>query len=71
MGHSFATYVVNGYALRIERRNGMDKNIENIIRQEIERLKQENATMRKQVEQEINRNDIHILALEKLLKEST
>ena len=49
----------------------MDNNMKSVICQEIERLKKENEKMRQQVEQEINRNSIHILALEKLLEENT
>lgn len=48
----------------------IDKTIENIIRQEIERLEKTNAEMRLQMEQEINRNQIHIYALQELLRQS-
>lgn len=47
----------------------MDKNVENIIRDQIETLKRTNAQMRQQVEQEINKNTWFIYALEKLLDE--
>lgn len=47
----------------------MDKNAENMIRDQIETLKRANAKMRQQVEQEINKNTWFIYALEKLLDE--
>ena len=46
----------------------IDKPIQDIIRQEIDRIETINAEMRKQMEQEINRNQIHIYALKELLK---
>ena len=46
----------------------IDKNIGNLIREEIEKLKQINATMKQQTEQEINKNNLHIYALEQLLE---
>lgn len=48
----------------------IDNDIKKIIEQEIEKLKRVNAEMRVQMEQEINRNSIHIYALEKLIKDS-
>ena len=47
----------------------IDKNVENIIRNQIEILKRTNAKMRQEVEQEINKNTWLIYALEKLLGE--
>ena len=38
----------------------MDKLIKEIAQQEIKRLEKENATMKQQVEQEINKNNIYI-----------
>ena len=49
----------------------MDKLIKEIAQQEIERLEKENATIKQQVEQEINKNNIYILALTKLINENT
>ena len=48
----------------------IDKTFQDVIRQEIDRLKKENAEIRKQMEHEMNRNSIHIYALEELLKQS-
>ena len=45
-------------------------NIKKIIEQEIEKLKRVNDEMRAQMEQEINRNNIHIYVLEKLIEDS-
>lgn len=47
----------------------IDKNVENMIRDQIETLKRTNAKMRQQAEQEINKNTWLIYALEKLLNE--
>jgi len=48
----------------------IDNNIKKIIEQEIEKLKRVNDEMRVQMEQEINRNSIHIYAIEKLIEDS-
>lgn len=47
----------------------IDRNVENMIRGQIETLKRTNAEMRQQVEQEINKSTLLIYALEKLLEE--
>ena len=47
----------------------IDRNAENMIRDQIETLKRTNAEMRQRVEQEINKNTWFIYALEKLLEE--
>ena len=46
----------------------MDRNLVEVVRYEIERLKRENAEMRQQVEQEISKNNIFIEALEKYIE---
>lgn len=47
----------------------MDRNMVESIRYEIERLKRENATMRQEIEQKILKNNIYIVALEKLIED--
>lgn len=46
----------------------MDRNLVEVVRYEIERLKRENAEMRQQVEQAISKNNIFIEALEKYIE---
>ena len=46
----------------------VDKNVENLIKQEIDKLKRINVEMMQQTQQEINRNNLHIYALEQLLE---
>jgi alpha-glucuronidase len=48
----------------------IDMNIKKVIEKEIETLKKTNADMRLQIEQEINKNQLHIYALERLLQDA-
>lgn len=47
----------------------MDNNARKWVEHEIEILKQTNCEMRQQIDQEIHRNELHIMALEQLLRD--
>lgn len=47
----------------------MDNNTRKWVENEIKSLKKLNCEMRQQVDEEINRNELHIMALEQLLRD--